>query len=109
MRGTDMNGYLVFGIAVGVGAALVWKLTHGKRRPPARQQPVQTGEGHWSPTARILTGAIGGGLVLYSSRVPGKMSRIAMTAGTGLLMRSLNDQPVTKLTDFVRPQALIGA
>jgi uncharacterized membrane protein len=98
-----MRAYLMGGFVAGAGAALIWRMTRRRRReetlPPE----------HWSTTARLAAGAIGGGLILYGTRAPGKMGRLAATAGTGLLVRCITDQPVHKLSDVIQPRALLRA
>jgi uncharacterized membrane protein len=93
---------LITGIAVGLGSVLV--LNRRNRRRARAPVPDAT----WSITARLAAAAAGGALLLYGTGTPGKWGHVASTTGAGLLMRSINDEPISKLTDVIQPRTLLA-
>lgn len=49
---------------------------------------------NWSPTARVLTGAAGAGLVAWGVRSGGLLGLVATMAGAGIAMRAATNRPV---------------
>ncbi len=112
---SGMKSFLIGGAALGIGAAVAWRLT--SKRPPVdthASRNLQTIENfrekeHWSPTMRFAVGALGGGLMVYGMRASGRMSRVAVTTGAGLLARSVTDTPIQDWADILKPQSLLGS
>lgn len=52
---------------------------------------------NWSPTARVLTGSLGAGLIAYGMRSRSPVGLLATVAGAGLAMRAASNRPVTDL------------
>jgi uncharacterized membrane protein len=107
-----MRSFLLGGAALGVGAAVAWKLTSRKQHSDSHDsrnlQTIENFREHWSPTMRFAVGAVGGGLMVYGMRASGKMSRVAVTTGAGLLARSVTDKPIHDWADVLKPQSLLG-
>ncbi len=97
--------YVIGGLALGAG--VVYYLNR-RNRPAAEPAPVLAGN-HWSRNERLAAGIAGAGLALYGMRSEGKFARAASLAGMGLLARSVQDQPVHKLSDVISPAALLKA
>jgi len=70
----------------------------GKREQPrARAEFMQA---NWSPAARFVAAAVGGGLTLYGLRQRGALAKTTATVGAGLLTRAVLNREITSLTDF---------
>lgn len=52
---------------------------------------------YWSPTARLLAGAAGGGLALYGAARRGVLGTLLGTAGLGMLTRALTNLPMKRI------------
>jgi uncharacterized membrane protein len=55
---------------------------------------------NWSPAARGLVGATGGGLVLYALRKPNLLGLLAGSAGATMLLRGATNTPMRRLMDM---------
>ena len=54
-------------------------------------------EEEWTPAARLLAGAAGGGLALYAATRRGPLGAALGSLGLGLIMRGLTDAPLRRL------------
>jgi uncharacterized membrane protein len=54
-------------------------------------------EEEWTPAARLLAGAAGGGLALYGATRRGTLGAALGSLGLGLIMRGLTDAPLRRL------------
>lgn len=91
-----LNPYLLGALAIGTGVGLFVLLRS------------QKDDAHWSPAARLVAGAIGGGLLIYGRNATGKTAKLAEATGIGMLTRSLLDQPVRSLRDVIKPTQLMA-
>jgi uncharacterized membrane protein len=57
---------------------------------------------NWSPTARILTGTLGAGLIAYGMRARGPIGLIANVAGAALAVRAATNRPVSSVLGLGR-------
>lgn len=57
---------------------------------------------HWSPAARLLVGAAGGGLALYGAARRGRLGAALGSIGLGMLVRGLTDVPIPRLAGLDR-------
>jgi uncharacterized membrane protein len=57
---------------------------------------------NWSPTARVLTGAVGAGLLAYGMRARGPLGLLATLAGAGVALRAASNRPVIDLLGLNR-------
>lgn len=64
-------------------------------RPEPRPELLQT---HWSPAARLLSGATGGGLVFYGAARRGLPGAVLAMSGGALLTRAATNLPMSRLT-----------
>ena len=95
--------YILGGIAVAIGVAVIFR----EKKERGLKSSLAMAE-DWTPTVRIVTGVIGGGLMLYGNKSHGKLSRAAVTAGMGLVARSLLDQPVREWKDVIQPESILA-
>ncbi len=72
-------------------------LQGNRRRPHTRSEFLQA---NWSPSARVLAGAVGGGLALVGFARPGAVATIAGTLGAGLLARAVVNKDIGSLADL---------
>jgi uncharacterized membrane protein len=56
----------------------------------------------WSPSARLLVGAAGGGLALYGAARRDRVGAALGSLGLGLLVRGLTDRPMRRLAGLAR-------
>jgi uncharacterized membrane protein len=61
---------------------------------------------HWSPAARLLVGAAGGGLALYGATRRDRLGAALGSLGLGLLVRGLTDQPVRRIAGLDREKGV---
>ena len=101
---SDSDLYLTGAIVIAAGAALVLLF----RKREGKRSLLHAEEGHWSPAMRVATGAAGGGLLLYGSQAKGKLAALATTAGTGLLSRSLADEPIADWQEILPKEHLMS-
>jgi hypothetical protein len=66
-------------------------LQGGRRFPPLGIQR------HWSPTARLFTGTVGGALLWYGGRRQGLTGALLDLFGAGLAIRAVADRPFGEL------------
>lgn len=65
---------------------------------PALQNGKTNGKtAHWSPAARVLAAAAGGGLTIYAARRGGLLGQAFGLAGIGLLTRGVTDKSIENL------------
>ncbi|HJQ70229.1 MAG TPA: BON domain-containing protein [Blastocatellia bacterium] len=76
-------------------------LQGGVRREGHRFELFQR---NWSPTARLIMGASGAGLMLYCSSRKDTSGSLLGTIGFGLLMRSLTNKEMKRLVSFISKQ-----
>lgn len=50
---------------------------------------------NWSPSARVLTGTVGAGLIACGARAGGPIGILASVLGTGLALRAATNRPLT--------------
>lgn len=67
----------------------------GRPRPGERAEYLQH---HWSPAARLIAGAAGGGAGLYGLSKPGAVNKAVGMAGLLLLARAVTDLEIKRLT-----------
>jgi uncharacterized membrane protein len=103
----------------GLGERLV------ERLPPEGPAPGDEGararpdvwDREWTPAARLLAGAAGGGLALYGATRRGRIGAALGSLGLGLIVRGLTDAPLRRLAgrgveegvDEVRRAIHVGA
>lgn len=101
----DPDFYLKVALVVAAGAAMLMILRN-RTQDRSRAHHAANSD-HWTPAMRLATGAAGGGLLLYGIKSSGKISKLATTAGAGLLSRSLADQPIDSWKDIIPTGALM--
>jgi len=74
-------------------------------RPRQRSEFMQA---NWSPAARLLASAVGGGLVLYGVRASGPIAKATATVGAGLIARGVSNKPAASWTDLSAARRAIG-
>lgn len=92
----SMNSPLVAGLAIAAGIGVALWLNRREDRGESRA------------VARLASGAVGGGLLLYGMNASGKLSRLAATAGGTLLVRSLKDEPIRHWTEIINPAKMFS-
>ena len=80
-------------------------LQGGSERHGQRSEFMQS---NWSPTARLIAGAVGGGLVLYGLRARGPIAKASATVGAGLLTRGIANKEITSWTDINGARRVLG-
>lgn len=70
-------------------------LQGGRTRLPARPEFLQS---HWAPSARVLAGAVGGGLIARGMRTGGLTAAALATVGGALLARAITNLEIKRLT-----------
>lgn len=106
-----MRPLWIGGVAAGIGVALMLRnrSTHQASSHASRNwETVKNFENHWPLSTRVAVGLIGGGLMVYGMRAPGRMGRMATTTGVGLLTRSVNDVPIHDWTEVLKPHLTLG-
>lgn len=71
------------------------ELQGGVERRGQRSEFMQS---NWSPAARLMAGAVGGGMVLYGMRSKGRVAKAAAAVGAGLLTRGVSNKEVSSWT-----------
>jgi hypothetical protein len=74
-------------------------------RPRERSEFMQA---NWSPTARLVASAFGGGLVIYGMRAHGPLAKATATVGAGLLARGVSNKEVASWTDLGAARRVLG-
>jgi CBS domain-containing protein len=74
-------------------------------RPRERSEFMQA---NWSPTARLVASALGGGLVFYGLRAHGPLAKATATVGAGLLARGISNKEVASWTDLSAARRALG-
>jgi uncharacterized membrane protein len=79
-------------------------LQGGRERPGERPELLQT---VWSPAARLLVGAAGGGLIAYGATRKAPTACVLGTLGLGLVARGLTNRPLATLLGLDRKIGLL--
>ncbi len=74
-------------------------------RPRERSEFMQV---NWSPTARLVASALGGGLVIYGLRAHGPLAKATATIGAGLIARGVSNTEVSSWTDLGAARHALG-
>jgi uncharacterized membrane protein len=82
---------------VGLGAGLLYVLGREGARRGWRDAAEGLSARTWSPAARLLAGAAGGGLAFYGARRRDGMGAALGGVGLGLIARGLSDRPLRQL------------
>jgi uncharacterized membrane protein len=95
---------VVGGVSLGAGLLLLLDPPAGWRRGGngLEDERFELKEMRWSPTARLLVGAAGGGLALYGAARRDRVGAALGSLGLGLLVRGLTDRPVRRLVGLAR-------
>jgi len=72
---------------------------------PGRRRPRGLLRENWSPTARLLGGAAGAGLIVAGARRRGWLGGAMAVAGLGLLSRAATNRPARRLLRLARSRA----
>ena len=78
----------------------------GKTEAPRQQWEFM--QANWSPAARVVASALGGGLVIYGLRARGPLAKATATVGAGLLARGVSNKEVASWTDLAGVRRAIG-
>jgi len=76
-----------------------------KEWPGERSEFMQA---NWSPTARLVASALGGGLVIYGLRASGPLAKATATVGAGLLARGVSNKEVGSWADLGAARRALG-
>jgi uncharacterized membrane protein len=68
------------------------------------EERFELDEQPWTPAARLLVSAAGGGLALYGAKRRGRIGAALGSLGVGLLVRSLTDLTLRTLAGRARPE-----
>src|SRR5688572_9052925 len=90
----DNRMKLAGGLGVGASVALLLSREDGRRRLRTLGDHVA---GEWTPAARLLAGAAGGGLAFYAARRRGGIGAALGSLGLGLLARGIAERPLRGL------------
>jgi CBS domain-containing protein len=82
------------------------RLTHGEM--PDSVPGAHLTRSNWSPATRVLAGALGGGLLFWGLRTPGKLNKAAASLGAGLLTRGITNREVSKWMPGGRMMSMVG-
>jgi CBS domain-containing protein/uncharacterized protein YwbE len=78
-------------------AGSIADLQGDREKPRERSEFMQV---NWSPTARLVASALGGGLVIYGLRAHGPLAKATATVGVGLIARGVSNTEVSSWTDL---------
>jgi uncharacterized membrane protein len=75
-------------------------LQGGHPRPGDRFELMQD---NWSPTARVITGTLGAGLIACGTRAGGAIGLVANVLGAGLALRAATNRPLSTVLGIGQP------
>ena len=78
----------------------------GDTEPPRERSEFM--QANWSPAARLVATALGGGLVIYGLRARGPLAKATATVGAGLLARGVSNKEVGSWTDLGGARRALG-
>jgi uncharacterized membrane protein len=90
----DSRTKLAGGLGVGASLAVLLSREDGRRQLRVLRDHVA---GEWTPAARLLAGAAGGGLAFYAARRRGGIGAALGSLGIGLLARGIAERPLRGL------------
>src|SRR5262245_1090161 len=109
----DKKLALMGGVGLGAGLMFLLDPTGGRRRrapvPERHDEPSdvpalqgdgsddEPGRGHWSPAARLLAGAAGGGLAVYGLKRRDALGAAVGSLGLGLFIGGLADTRLRRM------------
>jgi len=96
---------VVGGVGLGAGLLLLLDPPAAWRRSgdhALEDDGFELMEKRWSPAARLLVGAAGGGLALYGAARRDRVGAALGSLGLGLLVRGLTDRPLRRLAGLAR-------
>jgi uncharacterized membrane protein len=99
----DTRLKVVGGMGLGAGLLLLLDPAGGLRR---LRRVRDTEDPPWTPAARLLVSAAGGGLALYGATRRGRIGAALGSLGVGLLVHGLTDLTLRTPTGRARPEAL---
>jgi CBS domain-containing protein len=73
-----------------------------------RREQWEFMQSNWSPAARLVASAVGGGLAIYGLKASGPLAKATCTLGFGLLARGLSNKEVSSWADFSGARRAIG-
>lgn len=68
----------------------------------------ETSEGNWTPSARIMAAAVGGGLLFYGLKSGTNLGKASATLGLGLITQGVADTDLARWTNLEAARKFVG-